>query len=45
MIEHFGLQAYGGRTTDNDGMLLDAVEAKPYLAARVLIDVARRKGL
>ncbi len=45
VVERFGLQGYGGHTADNEYVLLDTVEARLYLAARVVMDVARGKGL
>jgi len=44
-VERFGLQGYGGHTADNEYVLLDTVEARLYLAARVVMDVSRGKGL
>ena len=45
VVERFGLQGYGGHTADSEYVLLDTIEARLYLAARVVIDVARGKGL
>ena len=45
VIERFGLQGFGGHTADNEYVLLDTIEARLYLAARVVMDVARGKGL
>jgi glutamate carboxypeptidase len=45
VVERFGLQGFGGHTADNEYVLLDTVEARLYLAARVVMDVARGKGL
>ena len=45
VVERFGLQGYGGHTADNEYVLLDTIEARLYLAARVVMDVARGKGL
>jgi glutamate carboxypeptidase len=45
VVERFGLQGFGGHTASNEYVLLDTVEARLYLAARVVMDVARGKGL
>ncbi len=45
VVERFGLQGFGGHTADNEYVLLDTVEARLYLAARVVMDVARGKGI
>jgi glutamate carboxypeptidase len=45
VVERFGLQGFGGHTADNEYVLLGTVEARLYLAARVVIDAARGKGL
>ena len=45
VVERFGLQGFGGHTADNEYVLLNTVEARLYLAARVVMDVARGKGL
>ena len=45
VVERFGLQGFGGHSADNEYVLLETVEARLYLAARVVIDVARGKGL
>ncbi len=45
VVERFGLQGFGGHTADNEYVLLETVEARLYLAARVVMDVARGKGL
>jgi glutamate carboxypeptidase len=45
VVERFGLQGFGGHTADNEYVLLGTVEARLYLAARVVMDVARGKGL
>jgi glutamate carboxypeptidase len=45
VVERFGLQGYGGHTADNEYILLDTIEARLYLATRVVMDVARGKGL
>ncbi len=45
VIERFGLQGFGGHTADNEYVLLDTLEARLYLATRVVMDVSRGKGL
>ena len=45
VVERFGLQGFGGHTADNEYVLLDTIEARLYLAARVVMDVARGAGL
>ena len=45
VVERFGLQGFGGHTADNEYVLLETVEARLYLEARVVMDVARGKGL
>ena len=45
VVERFGLQGFGGHSADNEYVLLDTVEARLYLAVRVVMDVARGKGL
>ncbi len=45
VIERFGLQGFGGHTADNEYVLMETIEARLYLAARVVMDVARGRGL
>ena len=45
VVERFGLQGFGGHSADNEYVLLDTVEARLYLAARVVMDASRGKGL
>ena len=45
VVERFGLQGFGGHSADNEYVLLETVEARLYLAARVVMDIARGKGL
>ncbi len=45
VIERFGLQGYGGHTADNEYILLGTIEARLYLAARVIMDLSRGQGL
>ena len=41
VVERFGLQGFGGHSADNEYVLLDTIEARLYLATRVIMDVAR----
>lgn len=45
VIERFGLQGFGSHTSDNEYVLMETIEARLYLAARVVMDVARGRGL
>lgn len=45
VIERFGLPGFGAHSAENEWVLLDAIEPRLYLAARVIMDVARGKGL
>lgn len=45
VIERFGLQGFGGHTADNEYVLLETIEARLYLAARLVMDISRGKGL
>ncbi len=45
VIERFGLQGFGAHSADNEYVLLDSIEPRLYLAARMVMDVARGKGL
>ena len=45
VVERFGLQGYGAHSADNEYVLLDTLEPRLYLATRVIMDVARGKGL
>lgn len=44
MIERFGLRGYGAHTTDDEYVLIDSIEPRLYLAARLIMDVARGKA-
>ena len=44
VVERFGLPGYGGHTADNEYVLVDAIEPRLYLAARVIMDVSRGKA-
>ena len=43
VVERFGLQGFGGHTADNEYVLIDTIEARLYLSARLIMDVARGK--
>ncbi|TDM09120.1 MAG: glutamate carboxypeptidase [Ideonella sp. MAG2] len=45
VIERFGLPGFGAHTADAEWVAIDAIEPRLYLAARVIMDVARGKGL
>ncbi|MBL0389686.1 M20/M25/M40 family metallo-hydrolase [Ramlibacter monticola] len=45
VIERFGLPGFGAHSADNEYILVDAIEPRLYLAARVIMDVARGKGM
>jgi glutamate carboxypeptidase len=44
VIERFGLQGFGAHTADSEYVLIDNIEPRLYLAARVIMDVARSKA-
>ena len=41
VVERFGLQGFGAHTTDAEYILLDSIEPRLYLAARMVMDVSR----
>jgi glutamate carboxypeptidase len=45
VVERFGLQGFGAHSADNEYVLLDSIEPRLYLATRLIMDVARGKGL
>jgi len=45
VIERMGLQGFGAHSADNEYILLDSIEPRLYLAARLIMDVSRGKGL
>jgi glutamate carboxypeptidase len=45
VIERFGLQGFGGHTADDEYILLNTIEARLYLATRLVMDIAKGKGL
>jgi glutamate carboxypeptidase len=44
-VERFGLQGFGAHSANNEYVLLETIEARLYLAARVVMDVSRGLGL
>jgi len=44
VIERFGLPGFGAHSADSEYVLVDAIEPRLYLAARMVMDVARGKG-
>ena len=44
VIERFGLPGFGAHSNDSEYILVDAIEPRLYLAARVVMDFARGKG-
>lgn len=45
VIERFGLPGFGGHTASDEWVLIDAIEPRLYLAARLIMDLSRGKGL
>ena len=45
VIERFGLQGFGGHTADDEYVLMSTIEARLYLATRLVMDIAKGKGL
>ena len=45
VIERFGLPGLGAHSADSEWVDIDAIEPRLYLAARVIMDLARGKGL
>jgi glutamate carboxypeptidase len=45
VIERFGLQGFGGHSADDEYIFLDTIEARLYLAVRLVMDVSKGKGL
>jgi glutamate carboxypeptidase len=43
VVERFGLQGFGAHTKDAEYILLDSIEPRLYLAARMVMDVAAGK--
>lgn len=44
VIERFGLPGFGAHSADSEYVLIDAIEPRLYLAARMIMDVSRGKG-
>lgn len=44
VVERFGLQGFGAHSADSEYILVDNIEPRLYLAARVIMDVARGKA-
>ena len=44
VIERFGLQGYGGHTADAEYVLLDSIEPRLYLLARMIMEVAEGRS-
>ena len=45
VIERFGLPGFGAHSADNEYVLLDSIEPRLYLAARMVMEIARGKGM
>jgi glutamate carboxypeptidase len=43
VLERFGAQGYGGHTADDEYILLDSIEPRMYLAARMVMDISQNK--
>lgn len=41
VIERFGLQSFGAHSNDAEYVLLDSIEPRLYLAARLIMDFAK----
>jgi glutamate carboxypeptidase len=44
VIERFGLQGYGAHSADAEYILIDSIEPRLYLLARMIIDVSQGKS-
>jgi glutamate carboxypeptidase len=44
VIESFGLRGFGAHTTNAEYILIDSIEPRLYLAARMIIDIASGKA-
>lgn len=44
VIERFGLQGFGAHSTQDEYVLIDSIEPRLYLAARVIMDLAEGKA-
>ena len=45
VVERFGLQGFGAHSADAEYVLIDSIEPRLYLAARLIMDVSRGRGL
>jgi glutamate carboxypeptidase len=43
VVERFGLQGFGAHSADAEYVLIDSIEPRLYLAARMVMDIARGK--
>jgi len=43
VVERFGLPGFGAHSADDEYVLLDAIEPRLYLSARLIMDIARGK--
>ena len=43
VLERFGLQGYGAHSNDAEYILLDSIEPRLYLLARMIMDVSQGK--
>ena len=43
VVERFGLQGFGAHSTDAEYVLIDSIEPRLYLAARMIMDISRGK--
>jgi glutamate carboxypeptidase len=44
VVERFGLPGFGAHSADSEYVLVDAIEPRLYLAARLIMDIARGKA-
>ncbi len=44
VVERFGLQGFGAHSADAEYVLVDSIEPRLYLVARVVMDVAKGKA-
>lgn len=45
VVERFGLPGFGAHSAESEYVLVDAIEPRLYLAARLIMDVSRGRGL
>jgi len=41
VVERFGLRGYGAHSTEDEYVLVSSIEPRLYLAARLIMDLAR----